>query len=113
MRTHRASEIISQEKETPPEGTATVVWAGAPDSAFRFPPERYEECVPDDFDFSEDRRGIPPRILIDPGEEVPLPVAEDHWHGHTDMVAFDEDGNRLDNREASNPAAIDHWQDRQ
>lgn len=102
---------------TLPDGTETVIWA-ATGSGFNLGnvSDYPEECFPDDLDLSPVPSRVEgttePTITFEPGDEIPLPVAEDQWPDWNDrMAALDSDGNRLDSTggHSFDPGAVEKW----
>ncbi|GGC63414.1 hypothetical protein [Haloferax sulfurifontis] len=97
-----------------PDGVESAVWAG--DSGLRCTnPTDYEDFFGDDVDLSPvtkpDGREGPPTVVFEPGDELPLEMAQGLYSSFSDrVIAFDGDGNRLDRPdESENETAVAQW----
>lgn len=108
------SEAYDTDEPELPDDAAAVVWAVQPGNNKGFHlggPRRHAEHLPDDIDLSDTNEGREPTIVFEPGEEIPVPIAEDlypDWHDR--MAVFDADGDRVGERgESEVKEAIRLW----
>jgi hypothetical protein len=113
----REPDPHDKDEEGLPEGTETVIWAASPhaNSGWHLNnPRDYSQYLPDDLDLSDTEKGLQPTIIYEPGDEIPLPVAEDYFADWDEMIAFDADGTRLgESSRRQSEEAVRLWRDRQ
>jgi len=93
-----------------PENADTVVWAQEKDGFRCNNVGDYEQYLSDDLlETDPDKEGYK-TVVFSPGDEMPLPMAEDIFGAMEHFMAvFDDEGNNLHRGEQVDAHAIERW----